>query len=498
VAALGVRTRRFVDGLPDKMLEAADSLGLPVIEISEHYAWVDVMNPVFSPIINEQYARLLKSAESHRRFTQLSLDGCGLDEITAALGQLTENPVMLLDRNYTLLHRSTDDSSSQVETLVELLPQLVRERRGRTVEGHSLIELSPSDSGLPWPVLISPLTRADDQYGYLVCAACNSSLTPEDVMAMEQAATVSVLEMLKQQAIEHVRYRFRNNFLYDLTTGKITGEEVIHARAGYVGWSLNERYGLLLLELDEAEGGQRRRSNAFSREGIERAKERVFSCVRQFVDSILSGCLYMQLSGTLTILVPLDDSSRRSLEAALCSSGQTESEVLVKLAQRVRDHIEAAPVRSRATIGVGRVYPRLDQLHRSYREAKRALQLGRVVWGSGAVTHYNNLGVFRILHSANDRELAAFAAEILEPLRDPAGKDNGFLTETLEAYFRHDQKIDEAARRLHVHPNTVRYRLRKVEQLTGLDLGRNEHRMNLEMALKIDHYLSEKIAEDNK
>ena len=82
-------------------------------------------------------------------------------------------------------------------------------------------------------------------------------------------------------------------------------------------------------------------------------------------------------------------------------------------------------------------------------------------------------------------ELRGFADEVLGKLSaDPSGQSQAYL-ETLACYFRENASPQRAARVLHVHPNTVSYRIHRVEEITGLDLGSYRERLMAQVALEI-------------
>ena len=139
-----------------------------------------------------------------------------------------------------------------------------------------------------------------------------------------------------------------------------------------------------------------------------------------------------------------------------------------------------------STIGIGRVYSDALKLHLSYEEARQALVIGAKVWGSGAVTHFEDLGVYRILHHHPDKaELDTFAEEVLGKLIEYDRKRNTDLVDTLDVLMDCNLNLSVAARRLYLHYNSLRYRLQKIEELIGPFVDDPHLRFNLQFALRI-------------
>src|SRR5579883_1478246 len=108
LAGLAIKPARYLDQIPPAMLEAADALAFPVIQLPLETSFDDVINAVLGVILNVQALRLEQSATIHRRFTQIALAGGGLREIALALSELVAHPVGIVRPDGSLLARSPD------------------------------------------------------------------------------------------------------------------------------------------------------------------------------------------------------------------------------------------------------------------------------------------------------------------------------------------------------------------------------------------------------
>jgi sugar diacid utilization regulator len=116
------------------------------------------------------------------------------------------------------------------------------------------------------------------------------------------------------------------------------------------------------------------------------------------------------------------------------------------------------------SIGVGQYYPDLGGLRKSYQEAKLSLLVGTKVWGAGRAYHIKQVGMFVTLANVAQERKAELAHQILHPLlRDEQ------LFKTVQTFLTAGLNLTEAAEKLHVHRNTLIYRLDKTKKLIGLD-----------------------------
>jgi DNA-binding PucR family transcriptional regulator len=138
------------------------------------------------------------------------------------------------------------------------------------------------------------------------------------------------------------------------------------------------------------------------------------------------------------------------------------------------------------SVGVGTARAGIDGIRRSHQEARQALTLGRRLNGAGHLTRFESLGVFRLIFAAEHLpELATLHLETLGSLLDYDREHNADLVRTLDAFFAANGSPKEAAERLHVHRNTVLYRLDRIREITGFKLEDATVRLRLQLALQI-------------
>lgn len=126
---------------------------------------------------------------------------------------------------------------------------------------------------------------------------------------------------------------------------------------------------------------------------------------------------------------------------------------------------------------VGRAGLGLDQLRRSYHDAVRAGQTGTQLYADRFLFFYDEIKPFCSLHDILSREDGGAFAELLAPV------DNTDMLETVSMYFACNGDPDEIARRLYVHKNTVKYRLGRLEEKTGLHLNQPRESFLLYLAV---------------
>jgi sugar diacid utilization regulator len=138
------------------------------------------------------------------------------------------------------------------------------------------------------------------------------------------------------------------------------------------------------------------------------------------------------------------------------------------------------------TIGIGGACRDPADIARSYGQARRTIDAVVRLGRQGQVVAFEDLGIHRLLLQVPDlAELRSFAAEILGQLGGQERQRGAELLATLACYFRENSSPQRTARSLHVHPNTVAYRIRRIQEITGLQLDNYRDRLMAQVALEI-------------
>ena len=138
------------------------------------------------------------------------------------------------------------------------------------------------------------------------------------------------------------------------------------------------------------------------------------------------------------------------------------------------------------TIGIGGACRDPAEIARSYGQAHRTIDAVVRLGRKGQVVAFEDLGIHRLLLQVPDlAELRLFATEILGELGRQERQRGAELLATLACYFRENYSPQRTARSLHVHPNTVAYRINRIQEITGLRLDTYRDRLMAQVALEI-------------
>ena len=348
---------------------------------------------------------------------------------------------------------------------------------------HRLIAGASPDGGDDWRQLLSepPRPNGDQQpardpfsiavrvglevVGHLLLSS-DDDLGPIDRALVEAATTGVALEFAKERAAAEVEERLRGEAATDLLTGSYASEAAIAARAARLGYDLGEPRDLLVVDVLPA-GAAGNRGPVADQDHIRGALQQV----RERLATRASRSLAIQHGGTIVVLADAGRPLRRDAR---------------ELAEDLKACLEGSLGVGSVTIATSDRCTRPDDYAPAFRLARDSAELMLKLGRRGAVIAAKELGPYGLLLRVSTRaELESFAQRTLRPLVEHDRAHGGDLVHTLRAYLEEDRVQRRVAERCFIHVNTVVYRVRRIEELLGVDLGDPATVFDVTLALRI-------------
>jgi PucR family transcriptional regulator, purine catabolism regulatory protein len=471
LSGIGIKIHPYLKSLSQEVIDIADALNFPIIDLYYATSFSDIMTPVFKEIFNKQADLLQKIDRIHERFSNLILSGANIGEIADVVYENIKNPVLIkleFPEKQILKFDSVDESVKESllsNTEKFFSPSLNKSKEKKLHESRELIEGKYIDR------IVMPIVIKNNIYGHIFAWAVNTPLGGFDFSVIEAASTKMALEVLRKLSVREVENRYKSEFLDDLISLEEKRKEKAIERSAMFNLGLDDKYMVMVINI----------------KGSENKK---FKKVDQAVDS---------MQQNISKIIHFVERQIEEFEIIGIVAGKTDSVQVVlsfkkdKTIRRVinefSDSIENMLINKFSNLdykmGIGRVYDGIKTVSKSYSDALEAISAGEIL-GDSKVTHFDNLGIYKILCQDHlKEELEEFYHTTLEPLVDYDNKKSTELVKTLEAYFEHNGNLKKMADSLYAHYNTVLYRISRIKEITNIDLENAKDRLNLEIALKI-------------
>lgn len=476
-----------LDGV--RSLEERRAAGLVIAGASPHEFSTQAM-PVISTgaeigfrQVNRLVAELMLAREAHvlryglnvhRTLAELLYRGAGLAALCHEMARLSRCAVGILDPQYRVLtfdksHAKGLDTDAVAAGLRN--QSLLAVEPGSARPAPSVLVVRLEDDGLSATCIVTPILLSGRHEGWVVVVEGAEPPHPHDIaehrVVVEQAATIVGTEMLRMRSVEQAEERARGDFVHALLHGRFSNAHDLEARAVHYGFSTSATYGVIV-------------AGSIGTAGATESLNALFQLARdatRLAPHSRARTLATVVGDVLAVIREIDVPSRPdSPDAGSRALAEYAATLEVELARRIHRPVPVAY--GRPVAGANRIFD-------SYREARIALGLGQRL-GIRDPCGFQDLRVFAALADlAASPQGLAFASEVLAPLRGgrPGASE---LEQALIAYIEFGGNLNAASRELHIHRNTMLYKVDRAARLLQLDLRLAENQFTVWLAYKLD------------
>jgi purine catabolism regulator len=456
LAGLVISVGNILQEVPPAIVQAAKQHHFPLIELPASQRFVEITRVIHGQLLSHQYALLRQSDQLHQALNQIVLEGGGLQEVANLLARLVKRPVTIEDPDLNLLAFAAPISLKDVDPAREesisaggTPPNIRRFLTESRILNKINQNLRPTvvpaqpQHGMTKERIVAPILVERQVYGYLWLIAGDTPLDESDSMAIERAAMVAALTMLKDMAVQQTEARLQADVISQLLSDD-PNSLAVEDKANRLGLDLNLPQRVLLIQPPEKVVPSLRQATKLSHSLNHLSQKHI-----------------VQPLGQKFILILPGDVEAQSVCQALLNSLPG------------------------AKIGVGEPAPTLVELSHSHQQASEALKIGLALDNRTAIYHFAQLGFLHWLYQIppSARSSNPYLSRI-HTLATEERAARAHLLRTLEVFLDCGGNASETARLLKIHRNTLSYRLKQIELLCNISLTSPDDRLNLQIAIK--------------
>jgi PucR family transcriptional regulator, purine catabolism regulatory protein len=429
-SALGV-----LGDISPSLKEKSGAYGIPVMQLPPKSDLGSLEKQITTLIREERELLYQKEQELTQELMELALTGQGIEAITNKLRDLTGRIIMFLNLDFSPYDTETTSEFPDIqETLSRLFP-----KQPSSITGVKL--------GNGFSAFLNPITGKKEVEGYLLLMAPTAEIQEADRVTAKVGALSLAVELSRQQAVEDIEDKFQVEMVDSILNGELP-VTAVNERAERLGLDLTQNFIVLAVQV----------SDSLYKGAV----------ITRKASALFKNDLCHYRGKLLIIIHPM---AVNQAPADLRHLG-------LEIARNLAAHLSA-----KISIGIGRVYSGVRGLRNSFQEAERSLVIGKELFGEGSISFFGDLGVYRLLLSANPEEVKSFYQDSIGRLADYDQQHEGELIQTLEATLRYPT-LSDTAKALHVHRNTLLYRLQRIQEISDINLDDGETRLTLHLALR--------------
>ncbi|WP_028783882.1 helix-turn-helix domain-containing protein [Thalassobacillus devorans] len=404
----------------------------------------------------------------HEELSRVSLSKGGLKDITVSLSNLIEKPVMVFNEVLETLAVSEQPIVSLAKDLKNNYTSLLDESVFQTKLNSQLIFLKDKE----YLVYFFPIHTEVRSFGLLtILVEKGTSLDPLDRFAIEQAVTVFAMEIDRQERLVAEDFSYSGTILerlihdpYDdlssINLAKINFPELDHHH--YVVAQLYIKHPLLAFEK------------------IADKKQQMMRIIYREVSRLPYKTLVYDRNLEVTMMFTV---SARLDENQVYHQLESLFETIIKLG--------AEQLELTNNVGFGQVVEKLKDVRISYHDARRCIEFLQSTYKEKYMLNYQQLGPYRLFLKMDRKELREYTNDVLGVIKRYDNRNETELLKTLKTYLDTNQSMTQSAKKLYVHVNTIKYRLKTIYEQLGLEKLNGQKAFELQLGLSILEYLDE-------
>ncbi|MDY0236011.1 MAG: PucR family transcriptional regulator ligand-binding domain-containing protein [Gudongella sp.] len=449
-----------------ELIEIGKELQFPIIEISKETKYIDILYPVMGELFNEQVNRLNYYKECHEKFNDIALKMKGIESIAKSLQDLVDNPVIIFDNEMRVLAYSNPDYS-EIYIVEKKMRKMVY--KGYPIYG---IDMKFQNSEELKHLIVEPIEVVNKIKAYIGIVEVTKELNELDFIAVESAANALRLEILKETAVNSAKLIYKGDLMDDLINNNYSSKQTIYDRGSLLGWDLKKEYTIGIFSLCR----NKEKTKLTDTEWFMESRETAITIIDRIAYHHTTGHISLIKGDEIIVFWPSNGINK----------DKSGSKSLKEFGEEVRETIKKRLGKVTVSLGIGESASDVSIIGESYKQAKDALVFGTRISGEDATSIYEELGIYKILCSFQDREmLSDFIPDSLRRLQEYDRDKNNELIDTFQMYLKCNLNAVKTAEELFVHYKTVLYRLNRIKEITNLDIEDRDKMLEVEVGLKI-------------
>ncbi|MDT8860884.1 PucR family transcriptional regulator [Alkalihalobacillus sp. MEB130] len=477
-AGLGLKTKRFIEEIPAEVIEQANALDFPIIEIPLNYSLGDMLNEALGCILKERTHELNYALNIHREFTDIVVSGGGFSNIIESLATILNLPVILLNYRLDIMAYSHDIDK---DVFFDIYWYIHEKIHHENLDTYKVLTLPREDQNNEFTeVSIYPINTTNQQKGYIIIFGTTLSNESSFTLAVEQAANVISFEFMKLHALEQHSRRLKNEFFADLVEGAIPNEDEIVNRGKAYQLNKSLQYICITCKMDDPSDLYQDSHPLQTEKEISLRRDRIYEFLESILTKKFENGIVFTKGDLFTTLLGFE-----------FYNDDVEKNLLDTISDLQSDLYQA--IDSSMSFGISNYTESITDIPTAFQEAVDALRAGYRENKKRFIKTYRIKELAEIFKTIPSQKLKEFYRSTLRELAYPKDKEKEDLVQTLSVFLNHNCQISETAKIMFIHRNTVIYRIKKCEEILGIELKGSDETLTLRIALFIRSFFNNKI-----
>ena len=445
VTAIAIKENRYFGEISQELIEQANELEIPLIQIPYDVVYTRTVSKFYDMLFYRKNEYILSLNNIYEKLLDLSFENKDVEGILYSLSNICNANVFLFDSSFNLISKNIINSNSCDKIYgfepfnkegVPILKDIRNHILNKEVKGSF--------------ISIYPIIRDNNKGAYLYIVN-DFEIDKLAQSAIEYGISIISMKLERDRATRFAQIRFNKTLVEIMLNNKELPDEFYENVERDLGW--DNRGGIVGICI---------RIHSTEESNLEEYKNDIYDCIK----SLINNNNYLITDKKSDVFVFIKISSEDYLEDAIT---------------KLQSYLKAYDGYFNVSLGITNPYKSIKDIEQIYNEAYLA-----GLFSSRDVIYYNTLDTIKLLYPLkDDNEIHQYYRRTIKKLEKYDEECSSSLIETLETYFKCNLKKTLAAQKLYIHVETLRYRLNRIEEITGYSLDDSEGIFALQMGLKL-------------
>lgn len=445
VSAIAIKENRYFGEITKELIDQANDYKIPIILLPQDVVYTRTISSFYNMLFYRKNEYILSLNNIYEKLLDLSFENKNIDEIICSLSNLTNSNIFLFNGSLKNIGSSIINSENY-EKIGEFYPF---KKSGKNVL-RDVKDYAINKEVNNSYISIYPIMNDNKNIAYLFISNENK-LDKLFQNSIEYGISILSMKLEMDNANHYVRTEFNKTLVEIMLNKKDLPDDFYQNIESDLGWGSQGFIAGICISLHICE---------------DKNLEDYISDIYNYLNNIFENNNYLSTNRDNEIFVFINLDSEVALEDFVAN---------------LYHYLKSYKDKFKVSVGVSNPYKEIKNIEQLRNEAYLA-----ALFTKQGVIYYNSLGTIKLLYPLkDDKEIQEYYKRTIKKLEqhDKVYKSN--LTETLETYFRYNLKKNVVSEKLYIHVETLRYRLNKIEEITGYSLSDSEGLFALQMGIKL-------------
>ena len=445
VSAIAIKDKRYFGEIPNELIEQANEFEIPIILIPYSVVYTSTISSFYNMIFYRKNEYILNLNNIYEKLLGLSFENKNIEEIINSLSSLSNSNVFLFNTSFKLLSSSIVDKNN-FEKINDCIPF---KKDGKKLlidlKKHS-INMNINNSY----ITIYPVKSENKVIAYLLVSS-DMIIDRLSQNSIEYGVSIISMKLEMGNWNKTVRNRVNKSLVEIMLNKKDLPEDFYQNIEIDLGWNTEEPIVGLCISLHIAE---------------EEIVEEYMQNIYDYFNNIFEDGSYLSINRNNDIFI----------------FSRFESNIILEdFVSSLYNYLKPFNDDFRVSIGVSTPYKDIKNIAQLRDESYLAS-----LFTKRGIIYYKSLDTIKLLYPLkDDEEIQEYYSRTIKKLEDYDEINNSNLIKTLETYFRYNLRKSVVSEKLFIHVETLRYRLNKIEEITGYSINDSEGLFALQMGVKL-------------